>query len=48
MAQKKPAYEAPAPADDKKKALETALHQIEKNYGEATRAPSCVWATVRR
>ncbi len=33
MAQKKPAYEAPAPADDKKKALETALHQIEKNYG---------------
>lgn len=45
MAQKKPAYEAPAPADDKKKALETALHQIEKNYGKA---PSCVWATVRR
>ena len=34
MAQKKPAYEAPAPADDKKKALETALHQIEKNYGK--------------
>ena len=29
-----PAYEAPAPADDKKKALETALHQIEKNYGK--------------
>ena len=34
MAQKKPAYEAPAPADDKKKALETALHQIEKNYSK--------------
>ena len=34
MAQKKPAYEAPAPADDKKKALETALHQIETNYGK--------------
>ena len=34
MAQKKPAYEAPAPADDKKKALETALHQIEQNYGK--------------
>ena len=34
MASKKPAYEAPAPADDKKKALETALHQIEKNYGK--------------
>ena len=34
MAQKKPAYEAPAPADDKKKALETALHQIEKKYGK--------------
>ena len=34
MAQKKPAYEAPAPADDKKKALETALHQIEINYGK--------------
>ena len=33
MAQKKPAYEAPAPADDKKKALETALHQIETHYG---------------
>lgn len=45
MAQKKPAYEAPAPADDKKKALETALHQIEKT---TARAPSCVWATVRR
>ena len=34
MAQKKPAYEAPAPADDKKKARETALHQIEKKYGK--------------
>ena len=34
MAQKKPAYEAPSPAEDKKKALSTALHQIEKNYGK--------------
>ena len=34
MASKKPAYEAPAPASDKKKALDTALLQIEKNYGK--------------
>ncbi len=34
MASKKPAYEAPAPAEDKRKALETALHQIEKNFGK--------------
>lgn len=34
MAQKKPAYEAPAPASDKKKALETAISQIEKNFGK--------------
>lgn len=34
MATKKPAYEAPTPASDKKKALETALAQIEKNYGK--------------
>ena len=31
---KKGTYEAPAPASDKKKALETALSQIEKNYGK--------------
>ncbi|MDD7772352.1 MAG: recombinase RecA [Firmicutes bacterium] len=31
---KKTAYEAPAPASDKKKALETALRQIEQNYGK--------------
>ena len=36
MAQKKPTYEAPAPAEDKKKALETALHNIEKNYGKGS------------
>lgn len=36
MAQKKPNYEAPAPAEDKKKALETALHQIEKNFGKGS------------
>lgn len=36
MATKKPAYETPAPADDRKKALETALHQIEKNFGKGT------------
>ncbi len=36
MAQKKTNYEAPAPAEDKKKALETALHQIEKNFGKGS------------
>lgn len=36
MAQKKPTYEAPAPAEDKKKALETALHNIEKNFGKGS------------
>ena len=34
MATKKTAYEAPAPAEDKRKALQAALHQIEKNYGK--------------
>ncbi|MBE6985228.1 MAG: recombinase RecA [Ruminococcaceae bacterium] len=34
MAKSKTAYEAPAPAEDKKKALSTALHQIEKNFGK--------------
>ena len=34
MATKKTAYEAPTPASDKKKALETALQQIEKNFGK--------------
>lgn len=34
MATKKTAYEAPAPAADKKKALQTALAQIEKNFGK--------------
>ena len=34
MASKKPAYEAPKPAEDRKKALDTALKQIEKNYGK--------------
>ena len=36
MASKKPAFEAAAPAADKKKALETALLQIEKNFGKGT------------
>ncbi|MBQ6430470.1 MAG: recombinase RecA [Oscillospiraceae bacterium] len=36
MATKKPAYETPTPADDKKKALDTALHQIEKNFGKGS------------
>ncbi|MBO2527140.1 MAG: recombinase RecA [Clostridiales bacterium] len=36
MATKKPVYEAPTPAEDKKKALETALHQIEKNFGKGS------------
>ena len=34
MASKKTNYEAPAPAEDRKKALATALHQIEKSYGK--------------
>ncbi len=36
MATKKTVYDAPAPASDKKKALETALAQIEKNFGKGT------------
>ena len=36
MASKKTSYEAPTPAGDKKKALETALAQIEKTYGKGT------------
>ncbi len=36
MAKQKTAYEAAAPAADKKKALETALSQIEKNFGKGT------------
>lgn len=36
MATKKTAYESPAPALDKKKALQTALSQLEKNYGKGT------------
>ena len=34
MATKKTAYEAPTPASDKKKALQTALSQIEKSFGK--------------
>ena len=36
MATKKGSYEAPTPASDKKKALQTALAQIEKSYGKGT------------
>ena len=36
MATKKTSYEAPTPATDKKKALQTALAQIEKSYGKGT------------
>ena len=36
MATKKTAYEAPTPASDKKKALQTALSQIEKSFGKGT------------
>ena len=36
MATKKTMYDAPTPATDKKKALQTALAQIEKNYGKGT------------
>ena len=36
MATKKTVYEAPTPASDKKKALQTAITQIEKNFGKGT------------
>ena len=36
MAKAKAGYEAPTPAVDKKKALQTALAQIEKSYGKGT------------
>ena len=36
MATKKTAYEAPTPASDKKKALATALSQIDKSFGKGT------------
>ena len=36
MATKKTSYEAPMPATDKKKALQTAIAQIEKSYGKGT------------
>ncbi len=36
MATKKTVYEAPTPATDKKKALQTAISQIEKNFGKGT------------
>ncbi len=36
MATKKTVYETPTPASDKKKALQTALAQIDKNFGKGT------------
>ena len=36
MATKKTAYEAPPPASDKKKALATALSQLDKTFGKGT------------
>ena len=36
MATKKTSYEAPTPPSDKKKALQTALAQIDKNFGKGT------------
>ena len=36
MATKKTVYESPAPATDKKKALDTAIAQIEKSFGKGT------------
>ena len=36
MAKKTSAYEAPTPASDKKKALDTALAQIDKSFGKGT------------
>ena len=36
MAKKTTAYEAPTPANDKRKALDTALAQIDKSFGKGT------------
>ena len=36
MATKKTSYEAPTPANDKKKALQTALAQLDKSFGKGT------------
>lgn len=36
MATKKTSYESPTPASDKKKALQTALAQIDKSFGKGT------------
>jgi len=36
MAKKTAAYEAPTPASDKKKALDTALAQLDKSFGKGT------------
>ena len=36
MATKKTSYETPTPAADKKKALQTAISQLEKNFGKGT------------
>ena len=36
MATKKPVVESAAPASDKKKALETAMAQIERAYGKGS------------
>ena len=36
MATKKTAYEAPTPASDKKKALQTALSRLDKSFGKGT------------
>ena len=36
MASKKPPLESPSPAEDKKKALETCMAQIERNYGKGS------------
>jgi len=36
MATKKTSYEAPTPASDKKKALQTALSQLDKTFGKGT------------
>ena len=36
MASKKPPLETAAPASDKKKALETAVAQIERNFGKGS------------
>ena len=53
MATKKTGYEAPTTASDKKKALQTVLSQLDKNYGgsageyQADERAGFAWLSLR-